>query len=294
MKKLLLTSFAAAALMLQAKAQTFSHAVVPVTGFTADVIADGAGSAANSTNADVDGVNYNFVAQNFVNPTNVSPTSALPATGLINSLATPGLPFQLAPYTGNNSLRLTTGTGTNIGTLTFVTPRTADKLNILATTAYSGTFTATVNFSDATTQDFSNNVVPNWFDGASPAIQGISRVLRTTNVIENSTTNPRLYQYVLTLSAANAAKTIQSVTFTKTSTVANEVLHIFAVTASKANANDAGVSSITSPTSPVAPGSQQVTVTVKNYGASPLTGATVGFSVNGTMVVNNYAFTATP
>src|SRR6476469_8302377 len=95
MKKLLLTSFAAAAFMLQAKAQTFTHAVVPVTGFTADVIADGSGSAANSTNADVDGQNYNFVAQNFVSPTNSSPTTFLPTGGLLNSLVTAGMPFQL-------------------------------------------------------------------------------------------------------------------------------------------------------------------------------------------------------
>src|SRR6478736_756342 len=144
MKKLLLTSFAAAAFMLQTKAQTFTHAVVPVTGFTADVIADGSGSAANSTNADVDGQNYNFVAQNFVNPTNSSPTTFLPNGGLLNSLVTAGMPFQLAPYTGNNSLRLPTTA--NSGTLTFVTPRTADKLTLLVTTAFASTFTATVNF----------------------------------------------------------------------------------------------------------------------------------------------------
>src|SRR6478609_10353923 len=98
MKKLLLTSFAAVAFMLQAKAQTFTHAVVPVTGFTADVIADGTGPAAASTTADVDGGNYNFVAQNYKSPTNVTPTTFLPANGTINSLVTPGLPFQLQPY----------------------------------------------------------------------------------------------------------------------------------------------------------------------------------------------------
>ena len=109
MKKLLLTAFAAAAFMLQAKAQTFSHATVPVTGFTADVIADGSGSASTSTTDNVDGGNYNLVAQNFVNPTNQTPTSYLPVSGLLTSIvaATPGLTFQLAPYTANNSLRLT-------------------------------------------------------------------------------------------------------------------------------------------------------------------------------------------
>src|SRR5687768_14137974 len=224
MKKLLLTAFAAAAFLLQAKAQTFSHATVPLTGFTADVIADGSGPVTNSTTTDVDGQNYNFVAQNFVNPTNTSPTSFLPTGGLVYSLVTPGLPFQLAPYTGNNSLRLPTAS--NSGTLTFVTPRTADKLTLLVTTAFPSTFTATVNFTDATTQDFTGNSVPNWFDGATPAVQGIGRVLRTTNAIENSTTNPRMYQYSLVLSAANDSKQIASVNITNTTTVATYILTV--------------------------------------------------------------------
>src|SRR5688572_749008 len=47
-------------------------------------------------------------------------------------------------------------------------------------------------------------------------------------------------------------------------------------------ANDAGLTSITSPVSPVTPGSPlPVSVTVKNYGTSPLTAVTFGFSVNG-------------
>jgi hypothetical protein len=45
--------------------------------------------------------------------------------------------------------------------------------------------------------------------------------------------------------------------------------------------NDAGVTSITSPLSTVTPTvSQPIVVTVKNYGTSPLTAATLGFSVN--------------
>ncbi len=57
-------------------------------------------------------------------------------------------------------------------------------------------------------------------------------------------------------------------------------------------ANDAGVVSITSPTTPIAPNvSVPVTVTIKNFGTSNLTGATMGFSVNGVTVVNNVPFT---
>jgi hypothetical protein len=43
--------------------------------------------------------------------------------------------------------------------------------------------------------------------------------------------------------------------------------------------NDGGVTAITSPGSPVAPGNQPVTVTIKNYGTSPLTSAQIGWKV---------------
>src|SRR4051812_33589915 len=84
------------------KAQTFTP--VAVSGFTADVIANGAGSALTSTTHDMDGGSYNLVSQDYVSPTNQMPTTFLPANGTINSATTPGLAFQLAPYTGNNSL----------------------------------------------------------------------------------------------------------------------------------------------------------------------------------------------
>src|SRR5688572_31915082 len=105
MKKILLTSFVASVLSLQANAQVFVP--VPVTGFTADVIADGPGSAVASATDDVDGGGYAFVAQDYVAPLGQTPTSYLPNGGLINSAATPGMSFQFAPYFGNNSIRLT-------------------------------------------------------------------------------------------------------------------------------------------------------------------------------------------
>src|SRR4051812_9128058 len=96
---------------------------VAVTGFTADVVANGAGPVSASTTADVDGGPVNsrfaFMAPTFVNPAGSSPFVSLPATGLIPSATTSGLSFQLAAYTGNNSLRIP-GTGT--GTLTLATP----------------------------------------------------------------------------------------------------------------------------------------------------------------------------
>src|SRR5688572_21741523 len=98
MKKLLLATALLAA--FSAQAQT-TYTQVPVTGFNADIIANGAGTAMSSTNNDADGLMV-FAAQNFVNPSNQTPgaNTALPNSGLITSAVTttPGLTFQLAPY----------------------------------------------------------------------------------------------------------------------------------------------------------------------------------------------------
>src|SRR4051812_46906135 len=121
MKKLLLTALTLAA-GLSGNAQSYTPFPISLTGFNADVVADGAGKSTTSTTADVDNLNFAFVSQNFVNPLGLKPLIFLPANGKISSAvsSTPGLPFQLAPYTGNNSLRIN-GLGT--GTLTFSTPR---------------------------------------------------------------------------------------------------------------------------------------------------------------------------
>ena len=200
-KRLLFTLSLAFGCLGILKAQ--NYAPVALTGFTADVIANGPGSVASSTSTDADGASFALVALDYVSPSSTSPTSALPNNGLITSQGTAGLTFQLAPYSASNSLRIA-GTGT--GTLSLVNPEPADQVAVLATSGSgTSTITITVNFTDATSQTFSQTV-NDWFNGSGFAVQGISRVSRATNAIENSTTNPRLYQYLLNLSAANAGK----------------------------------------------------------------------------------------
>ena len=55
-------------------------------------------------------------------------------------------------------------------------------------------------------------------------------------------------------------------------------------------ANDAGLTAINAPSTPILPGSTPVTVTVKNYGGSPLTSASIGWSVNGA-AQTSYSYT---
>jgi hypothetical protein len=195
---------------------------VAVTGYNADVVANGTGSVISSTTDDVDGGavgnRFNFMAPTFIGSTGVAPTTFLPATGLVTSTTTSGLTFQLAAYTANNSLRIN-GAGT--GTLTFTAPQAASDVYLLATSGNGASaFTATVTFTDATTQVLSGLTAPDWFGGTSNvAIAGFGRVGRDNNLIQNNTTDPRLYQIRLTLLAANATKRIQSISVAKTATL---------------------------------------------------------------------------
>lgn len=192
---------------------------VPIsTGFNADVIANGVGAANTSTSAAVDGSDYVFMAANFQSvSTNALPTTGLPVNGLINSLATAGLSYQLAPLTGNNALRLIDGAAS--GTLTFATPTAANTLYMLGTTGNGpASVTGLVTFSDNTTQPLASSVVPDWFDASTQPIaaSGFARLGRTSNTIEYPSGNPRLYQISFAILPANQSKPITSIQLTKT------------------------------------------------------------------------------
>nr|WP_315027047.1 T9SS type A sorting domain-containing protein [uncultured Chryseobacterium sp.] len=211
-------------------AQNFQ--TMPVqSGYTEDVIANGTGSSSVSTTTDVDGVSFAFVARDFkLTPTSSAINYGIPVDGIINSVvaSTPGLSYQLGDLSSSNSLKLTT-TGQS-GTLVFTTPTAAFKLYMLVTSG-SGTsvVNATVTFTDNTTQTFSNISLTDWYGGTNFAIQGIGRINRGNDVLESNSTNPRLYQSVLSIDAANQAKPIKSVTVTKSSGVG--IPNVFAFSA---------------------------------------------------------------
>lgn len=207
---------------------------VTVSGFTHDVIANGVGNANASTTASVDVVDFAYVSRDF-QTTSTSPVLGygLPVTGQFMTVntATPGLTYQLAGYTNNNALKLSAAADT--GTLTFTTPTAAYSLFFLATGGSgSAVVGATVTFSDGTTQAFTNLTVSDWYDQPNFAIQGIGRINIVTNALEDGAgINPRIYQIPLAITAANQSKTVQSVSFSKTS--GSGIVNIFGISADK-------------------------------------------------------------
>ncbi|MES2780286.1 MAG: BNR-repeat neuraminidase N-terminal domain-containing protein, partial [Bacteroidota bacterium] len=193
--------------------QFYAHAQyanVPVTGFNADVVADGAtGAATNSTTADVDGVNYVFVSSTF-NPGPgicATGTTALPVANTITSLITPALTYNLQPYNANNILRLSAGT---TGTFTLVTPTSASNLYLLATGGSGAcNLSVTINFTDLTTQVITGTI-NDWCSAAGPATTVFYRIINTSTTC-NGGTCQYLYELNMALSGANYSKTIASV-----------------------------------------------------------------------------------
>jgi hypothetical protein len=236
-----------------------TYTPVTVTGFTDDIVANGAGPASTSTTNPADqgvaGNRFAYIAPTFVSPVSGAPTRSLPASGLINSVPTPGLTFQLASYTGNNSLRIA---GTGSGLLTLTTPQATQNVWVAGASGNGQTLgtpvSMTVLFTDGTSQAFSNNV-PDWFGGAGFAVQNLGRVNIDTDAYDNAVGEPRIYQYQLQLLPANYSKLVRAVFFAKTQPAGAAILNVFnalAVTLSSVCTLPTGTITLATPT--VCPG----------------------------------------
>jgi hypothetical protein len=193
-------------------AQTYT--TIGLSGYNADVIANGIGNASASTSIDVDNGGFAYVSGDFrATPSSSAPTYSLPASGSFTSAATSGLPFQMASFSANNALRLPNA---GSGTLTFFNPMRAQNVYPLVIGgggAVSG-ISFTVTFEDASTQVFTGQTAPDWYGNATNARSGVGRVSRSTNGLEGSSTTPRLFQLNLAIDAANQTKRIVSITVT--------------------------------------------------------------------------------
>ena len=221
---------------------------ITAASFTADIVANGNSQTVNGTTfGAADAVSNFFPSVDFTTtatPNFFHPTIGLPTGRSFLSSGTPNVLFNLQTYgttppsAGNyNSLRLY---GATSGTLTFDVPQTASTIYVLATCGSgpdAGTFT--INFSDNTTQSFAR-AVPDWFNGTlangtTVAYNIGARVSAGSTNFDNqlATSNPRLYQIVLPLSAANLNKLITGVTYTKTTT-ATQTVQLMGVSAAPA------------------------------------------------------------
>jgi hypothetical protein len=218
-----------------ANAQTIAESYVPltITGFNHDVIANGVGPSSGSTTIGVDNAGIAFLSTDFANGIRVAPTTALPVGGLLTSQLNASIKYQLAPYTGNNALRLqaTNDTGELMLTGVPASAQSTKALNIISTGGSGAVnFSYVVTFSDNTTQSGTGSA-GDWVGGTGTiAYSNFGRVSRFDDVITTTFGTPKMFQTTVTIDADKQTKTVSKISFTKTSTTEG-TLNVFAVTA---------------------------------------------------------------
>ncbi len=212
---------------------------IALTGFNQDVIANGTGAANASTTQPLDDHSYVFYANGYSNGTTTG-TGGLPASGSFTSAQSASRTYQLASYTGNNSLILTTTPTTygsaNSGTLSFTSPFQSPyaTLYVVGTTGNgTGTLNYTVNYADATTSTGSISF-PDWFLASSTsssirALGSIDRISWASPGTFDNSTSFNLFEAPISISAGNQSKVISSVNFVWASSGTARV-NVFAVT----------------------------------------------------------------
>jgi len=205
------------------QAQTYQ--TVALTGFTADVIANGpaANLPASSTTDDVDGVDNYFNSQDYYDD-----AIGIPDNGTIKNAITGGPSvYQLASLSANNSLRLFDVAS---GTLTFATPTAALEVYILGTSGSgNSTVDMTVNYADGTSTTFTDQSYPDWYTPSTTqnAFGAYSRVNGSGDFDTHTDGAPFLDQVKLTIPTARQNSPITSITFAKASS--EGVLNVMAV-----------------------------------------------------------------
>ncbi|KAA5532372.1 T9SS type A sorting domain-containing protein [Taibaiella lutea] len=220
-------------------------APVPVTGFNADIVADGATGTTPgaSSTAAVDGATgYVFVTPTFgfsgTPCSNYTTANALPASKQITSTNTTtntGITYTLQDYgngaaTNNNALRIPIG-GT--GSLTLVTPINAAKLYLVSLGGNgASTYNVTITYSDGSSETVVNpsGGTPDWCGGAATYKLTPQQYYRINRTLTACTGDAGLCQYIyevpVPVGGANFAKNIVSLSF---SNVASGILNIMAV-----------------------------------------------------------------
>ncbi len=182
-----------------------------LTGWNADVIAEN--NAANPLAATDNQVN-GYVWYESGAP---GSSQGLPVSETFVSAYNLNTTFQFQPYTAENAV-------INGATLTLAAPSTFNSLAFLTSSYLGGTFSVTLNFSDSSTDTLTGSDVDWTGSSGNVAISHVG--LATDNGAWGSYYSGSLYMYEhdFTLSPADEAKTLDSITFTRTGGSGSEEL----------------------------------------------------------------------
>ena len=264
---------------------------IGLTGFNEDVVANGTNaSPASTTSQAFDDGNGNVIYENgYTNASGVAETpGGLPNGGSFASTQSSSRIFQLASYTGNNSLLLRSASATNYGgavsgTLSFQSQyrSTYSTLYVLGSTGSgTGTINYTVNFSDATTATGSLTF-PDWYlvGANSQSAIKLKRITRGSNTYDTRY-DFNLFELPITIAGADQGKVINSVGFIWANAGAARA-NLMAITgytstASGIRINDGTSATVTPSVSIVSNATSNIFCTGQNvtFTASPVNGGT--------------------
>lgn len=208
-------------LLITSAAFSQNYTPISVTGYNYDVIAE-ATPALTTTDTSMDGSNYVLYSQAY--GTSYGTGTGLPNSGLITSGSST---YQLAPYTSENCIFLTTG---QTDSLELTTPSSYSSLSFLGfSTEGAGTVLFVIKFTDGSATVVPSTGLADWFTGTGAVISGFDRTGRVGDTPDFSTFQPYMYRINANLSCADQAKVVQRILIINTTSSPTVRTAIFAV-----------------------------------------------------------------
>lgn len=209
-------------LLITSVAFTQNYTPISVTGYNHDVITE-ATPALTTTDTAMDGSNYILYSQAYGTSLGGG-TTGLPNSGLITSGSST---YQLAPYTTDNCILLSTG---QTDSLELTTPSSYSSLSFLGfSTEGAGTVLFVIKFTDGSTMVVPSTGLADWFTGTGAVINGFDRAGRIGDTPDFNAFQPYMYRINVNLSCANQAKVVQRILIINTTSSPTVRTAIFAV-----------------------------------------------------------------
>jgi hypothetical protein len=195
-----LTLFSLLLVFCAAKVNAQTYTGIPLTGFNQDVIAEAIPAVNTTGPLTIDAAGYVLYSALY---TNTTTAGGLKATGVYTTTTRT---YSLAPYVGNNTLRVTTN---STDSLTLTQPESYSGISILGFSSGVDALTdVTLRFSDGTSAAYTSRTLYNWSSSQPAIIQGFGKTNRATDAPYFTPTEPKMFSIDIPVICSNQTKMI--------------------------------------------------------------------------------------